>query len=58
MLPKEFAAEHDAHFVSGSADFEALAKGRPIFHWFILAAAVLLALESGFQFLIRRRAVA
>ena len=58
VLPKEFAATRDAHFVSGRADFEELAKGRPIFHWFILAAAVLLALESGFQFLIRRRAVA
>jgi len=58
VLPKEFAAERDAHFVSGSADFEELAKGRPLFHWFILASAGLLALESGFQFLIRRRATA
>lgn len=57
-LPTEFASNRDAHFVSGSDDFEELAKGRPLFHWFILAAALFLLLESSFQFLLGRRATA
>jgi hypothetical protein len=55
-LPREFAAEREAHFVAGSEDFEELAKGRPLFHWFILAAVGFLAMESGFQLLLRRKA--
>jgi hypothetical protein len=55
-LPTEFAAERDAHFVAGSEDFDELAKGRPLFHWFILGAVGFLLLESGFQVLVRRRA--
>ncbi len=54
-LPKEFAANRQAFFVSGSEDYEQLAKGRPIFHWFLLAACCVLLLESGFQWLIRRK---
>ena len=56
LLPKEFSDQHEAHFVAGSADYDELAKGRPIFHWFILGALALLIVESGFQFLIRRPA--
>jgi hypothetical protein len=56
VLPREFAGERAAHFVSGAEDFEALAKGKPVFHWFVLAALVFLLLESGFQFLLKRRA--
>jgi hypothetical protein len=56
LLPKEFSDQHEAHFVAGGGDYDELAQGRPIFHWFILAALALLVLESGFQFLIRRRA--
>jgi hypothetical protein len=56
VLPREFAAGHEAHFVAGSEDYDQIAKGRPIFHWFILAALGFLLLETGFQFLIRRRA--
>jgi Aerotolerance regulator N-terminal/von Willebrand factor type A domain len=55
VLPKEFAENREAHFVAGADDFEELAKGRPIFHWFIFGALVFLLLESGFQLLIRRR---
>ena len=36
-------------------DYDELARGRPIFHWFVLAALAVLLLESGFQFFIRRR---
>src|SRR5438445_6097600 len=42
VLPKEFAPEHEAHFVAGAEDFEELAKGRPVFHWFIFAGLGLL----------------
>jgi hypothetical protein len=55
ILPTEFADNHDAHLVAGSADYDELAKGRPIFHWLVLGALGILLLESGFQFLIRRR---
>ena len=55
VLPKEFAAGHKAHFVAGSEDYDQIAKGRPIFHWFILGALGCLLLETGFQFLIRRK---
>ena len=56
VLPKEFAADAMAHFVAGGEDFDELAKGSPMFHWFILAAVAFLLLESGFQFLLRRKA--
>lgn len=55
VLPNEFAGEHEAHFVAGAQDFEELAKGRPIFHWFIFAGLGLLLVESSFQFAIRRK---
>ena len=55
VLPKEFAAGREAHFVAGSEDYDQIAKGRPIFHWFILGALGFLLLETGFQFLIRRK---
>jgi hypothetical protein len=56
VLPRDFAAEHEAHFVAGAEDFAELAQGRPLFHWFILGALAFLILESGFQFLLRSRA--
>jgi hypothetical protein len=54
-LPREFASDHQAAFVSGRQDFEELAKGRPIFHWFIFAGLLALAMESLFQIATRRR---
>ncbi len=54
LLPTEFADNHQAHFVAGADDYDDLAKGRPIFHWFVLCAFAFLLLESGFQLLIRR----
>jgi hypothetical protein len=54
LLPREFADQHEAHFVSGADDYDELARGRPIFHWFVLGALAFLLLESGFQWLIRR----
>ena len=55
LLPTDFSDHHEAHFVAGSADYDEVAKGRPIFHWFVLGALAFLLLESGFQFLIRRK---
>ena len=54
VLPKEFAADRDAHFIGGREDFDELANGRPIFHWFVLGALGFLLLESCFQFFVRR----
>jgi hypothetical protein len=54
VLPKEFAGDREAHFVAGAEAFDELAKGRPLFHWFILAGVAFLLLESGFQFLLKR----
>ena len=54
-LPAEFADRHEAHLVAGGDDYEELARGRPVFHWFILGALACLLLESAFQFLVRRK---
>jgi len=53
VLPKDFAAEHEAHFVAGAEDFEELARGKPLVLWFILGAVGCLLLESGFQYWVR-----
>jgi hypothetical protein len=55
ILPSEFAEHHEAHLVAGGDDYEELARGRPVFHWFILGALAVLLLESGFQFFIQRK---
>jgi hypothetical protein len=56
LLPIEFADNHQAHFVAGGDQFDELARGRRVFQWFVLGALAFLLLETGFQFLIRRRA--
>jgi hypothetical protein len=55
VLPKEFAGDKAAHFVGGRQEFDELAQGKPLFHWFILAGVVCLMVESGFQLLLRRK---
>jgi hypothetical protein len=55
ILPAEFAEHHEAHLVAGGDDYDELARGRPVFHWFILGALGFLLLESGFQFFIWRK---
>lgn len=57
LLPREFADRHEAHVVAGGEAYDELAHGRPVFHWFVIAALACLLLESGFQFLIRGRTV-
>jgi hypothetical protein len=54
-LPREFAAGREAHFVQGRDEFDELARGKPMFHWFILAACAVLVAESLFQLLFRAR---
>jgi hypothetical protein len=55
VLPAEFADQHEAHLVAGGDDYDELARGRPIFHWFLFGALACLLLESAFQFFVRRR---
>jgi len=55
VLPRDLAARHEAHFVGGAEDFEELAKGKPLFHWFILGAVAFLLLESGLQLLLGKK---
>lgn len=54
MLPTQLGEQQQAHFVAGREDYEDLAKGRPLFHWFVFAAAAVLLAETGFQMLLRR----
>lgn len=37
---------HEASFLGATSDYEALLRGRPIFHWFIFAALAFLLLEG------------
>jgi hypothetical protein len=55
ILPAEFAENHEAHLVAGGDDYDALARGQPIFHRFVFGALAVLLLESGFQYFIRRK---
>jgi len=56
LLPAEFSDNHEAHFVAGAEDYDELARGRPIFHWFLLIGLAFLLLETGAQLLFRRPA--
>ena len=55
LLPAEFADHHDAHVIAGADDYDALARGRPAYHWLVLAALVLLAMETALQVRLRRK---
>ena len=55
-LPTQLAAGEEAGFLGGQADYEAVARGRPVAHWFLLAAATALLLELGLQVWFRRLA--
>lgn len=55
VLPTEFAGPRPAHFVGGREEFEELAKGQSLVHWFLLASLAFLVMETGFQWLWRRR---
>ena len=55
LLPEQLNEKgQHGFFVQGREDFENLILGKPVFHWFILAAVVLLLAELAFQFFIQR----
>jgi hypothetical protein len=56
MLPQRLAHTRQAHFAQGEQDYEMLASGRPVFHYFALGALALLALELGLFKLFNRAA--
>ena len=57
QLPDQIAEKGGhGYFVEGRQDFEEAVSGRPVFHWFIIAALVLLLIEQAFQLLMRRAA--
>jgi hypothetical protein len=55
LLPEQLSEKgQTGFFVQGHDDFENLVLGKPIFHWFVLAAVALLLIEILFQlFLVR-----
>ena len=48
--------EERAHFVSGSADYEAIQSGTQVYHWFVIAFCGLLLIELILQMLFKRAA--
>ena len=57
LLPEQLGEQGQrGFFVQGREDFEELVLGKPIFHWFLLAAVALLVLELALQFFLQRPA--
>lgn len=57
LLPEQLGEKgQKGFFVEGRQDFDDLILGKPIFHWFILAAVVMLLIELAFQFYLQRAA--
>jgi len=57
LLPQQLDEKgQKGFFVAGRQDFEDLILGRPIFHWFVLAAVLMLVVELAFQFYLQRAA--
>jgi hypothetical protein len=53
LLPKRAGENQQAHFVEGQSDFEALNRGRPVFHYFVFGVLALLLAELLVQILVR-----
>ncbi|HYR57594.1 MAG TPA: hypothetical protein VEO95_03145, partial [Chthoniobacteraceae bacterium] len=57
LLPGQLSEKGQrGYFVAGREDFDDLVLGKPVFHWFVLAAVALLVIELLFQLFIRRAA--
>ncbi len=57
LLPEQLGEQgQQGFFVEGRNDFADLVLGKPIFHWFILAAVALLVIELAFQYFLQRTA--
>jgi len=55
LLPEQLGERGQrGYFVAGREDFDDLVLGKPIFHWFLLAALALLVAELLVQFLVAR----
>ena len=55
LLPEQLGENgKQGFFVQGRGDFDDLVLGKPVFHWFVLAAVALLVLEIAFQFFVGR----
>ena len=47
VLPDRAGTAHpQASFVGATTDYSLLLRGRPVFHWFLLAALALLFIEG------------
>lgn len=56
-LPDQLGEDgRKGYYVGGREDFDDLVLGRPVFHWFVLAAAGFLVVELLFQLFLRRAA--
>jgi hypothetical protein len=54
LLPQELGERgQKGFFVDQREDYEDLVRGRPIFHWFVIAGLALLAVETLFQLYVR-----
>lgn len=57
LLPEQLGEKgQKGFFVNGRQDFDDLILGKPIFHWFILAAVAMLVIELAFQLFLQRAA--
>jgi hypothetical protein len=55
LLPEQLSEKgQKGFFVEGHEDFQNLILGKPIFHWFVLAAVGLLLIELLFQLFLQR----
>lgn len=57
LLPQQLSEKgQTGFFVQGHEDFENLILGKPVFHWFVLAAVGMLLIEILFQLFVHRTA--
>lgn len=57
LLPDQLSEKgQQGFFVQGHEDFENLILGKPVFHWFVLAAVAMLLIEILFQLFLQRAA--
>lgn len=57
LLPEQLSEKgQQGFFVQGHEDFENLILGKPVFHWFVLAAVAMLLIEILFQLFLQRAA--
>jgi hypothetical protein len=57
LLPDQLSEKgQQGFFVQGHEDFQNLILGKPVFHWFVLAAVAMLLIEILFQLFLQRAA--